>query len=54
MDKDYLGDSVYIEKDNMSGGIVLTTDNGMGPDAIIYMEPDIIREFEAYIKRHRI
>lgn len=54
INKEYLGDSVYVEKDMDSGGVVITTDNGLGPDEIIYMEPEVIRSFERFIKKNKI
>lgn len=54
--REYLGDSVYIEKDEDSGGIVILTDNGEPafPENIIYMEPVVIRAFERFIKKNNI
>ena len=38
--KQYLGDSVYAEYDG--SGIVLTTDNGLGPTNVIYLELEVL------------
>ena len=38
--KTYLGDSVYAEFDGY--GVVLTTENGMGPSNTIVLEPEVI------------
>ena len=50
----YLGDSVYACTDGC-GGIVLTTRNGLpdDPSNIIYMEPEVIRAFENFLKAAR-
>jgi len=49
MDKQYLGDSVYVEIDN--GMFKLTTDNGMGASNTIYMEPEVYSAFVNYANR---
>lgn len=47
--KDYLGDSVYAEWDG--NRIILTTENGLGPSNVIYLEPEVIVAFERYLAR---
>ena len=46
--KEYLGDSVYAELD-AAGGIVLTTENGLGPSNTIVLEPEVINALGRYI-----
>lgn len=43
MSKHYLGDSVYIRR-NEAGCFILTTENGLpdDPSNVIYLEPDIV------------
>ncbi len=48
--KAYLGDSVYVEFDGYS--FVLTTENGGAPSNRIFLEPDVVRHFEEFRKRH--
>jgi hypothetical protein len=48
--KEYLGDSVYIDLDDC-GGIVLTTENGIGPTNTIIMEPEVVRQLIRWAKR---
>lgn len=46
--KTYLGDSVYV---NVEGGmVVLTTENGMGPNNEIYMESEVLEGFMAFLE----
>ena len=47
--KAYLGDSVYV--DVTDGMLVVTTDNGMGPNNVIYLEPDVWRELKRYAEQ---
>ena len=48
-DKVYLGDSVYAE---MVGGMIkLTTDNGVGIDQEIYLEPEVYNALVLYVER---
>jgi len=50
MNKDYLGDSVYVEQDEFRG-IVLTTENGYGPSNTIVLEPQVAKSLVDYIRR---
>lgn len=54
--KEYMGDSVYAEVWNSpaGGGIVLTTNNGLGPTNIIYLEPEVIKVILSFIKRAEV
>jgi hypothetical protein len=45
-EKQYLGDSVYVEVEN--GMLKLTTDNGEGPSNVIYMEAAVVEAFLYY------
>lgn len=47
--KTYLGDSVYAEFDGC--GIVLTTENGMGPSNTIVLEPEVLRALNEFVER---
>ena len=44
----YLGDSVYAELE--SGMIKLTTENGDGASNIIYLEPEVYRALQEWVK----
>jgi agmatine/peptidylarginine deiminase len=49
MNKEYLGDGVYIESDG--NGFVLTTEDGL-PDAptnTIYLEPEVVWSLQRYL-----
>lgn len=48
--KDYLGDGVYVSDDG-DGGVVLTTENGIGVQNCIYLEPAVIRALLGYLQR---
>ncbi len=47
--KEYLGDSVYADFDGF--GIVLTTENGLGPSNRIVLEPEVMAELDRYVER---
>ena len=49
MNKDYLGDSVYVEVVN--GMILLSTDNGCGESNEIFLEPNVVKAFQSYLER---
>jgi len=48
-EKEYLGDSVYIEQGSFQGEVILTTDNGLGPSNTIVMDPNVVEAFLKYI-----
>ena len=43
--KEYIGDSVYVDQD-LGGRFILTTENGFGPSNTIVLEPEV---FEALL-----
>ena len=47
--KEYLGDSVYATIDD--GGLILTTENGMGPNNTIYIDPDVYESLIKFVQR---
>lgn len=48
--KEYLGDSVYIELEN--GMLKLYTYNGIGlPSNVIYLDDETLNAFISYVKR---
>lgn len=47
-DKQYLGDSVYVETDYDRGMFCLTTDNGFGPSNTIWLEPQTFTALVQY------
>jgi hypothetical protein len=50
MDKKvYLGDSVYADYDGEY--IILTTENGLGPSNIIYIDPQVFQALMAYVEK---
>lgn len=49
IEKEYLGDSVYAAFDGF--GIVLTTENGLGPSNRIVLEPEVMHELYRYVER---
>jgi hypothetical protein len=50
MEKEYLGDSVYVER-NQHGQWVLTTENGYGPSNTIYLEPEVLNALFNYVRQ---
>lgn len=51
MDKDYLGDSVYVQHDGHH--IILTTENGLptDPSNSIALEPNMLAALNRYVAR---
>jgi hypothetical protein len=49
MKKEYLGDSVYAEIED--GMLLLTTDNGYGPNNKIFLEQEVIEALLEYVAR---
>lgn len=45
----YLGDSVYVDIE--SGMFRLYTNNGLGPENIIFMESEVFEAFKSYAER---
>lgn len=50
MEKEYIGDGVYIEHD-AHRNIILTVSNGMVNTATIYLEPGMVDQIVAYRDR---
>jgi hypothetical protein len=48
-DKEYLGDGVYIDHDDCA--IILTTENGLAAENIIYLELDMVQGIAEYVER---
>jgi len=51
MEKEYLGDGVYIQHDDQTGQLVLTAENGVCVMNIIYLEPEVMDRLLDYHKR---
>lgn len=49
MNKDYLGDGVYIETDGY--GLILTTEDGISIQNTIYLEPEVLSAINRYVER---
>ena len=49
MNKEYLGDSVYVEIER--GMVKLTTENGYGPSNTIFLELFVYHELVKYVER---
>jgi len=49
MNKDYLGDSVYVSFDGFA--LVLTTENGMYASNTIVLEPEVYSDLVRYVAR---
>lgn len=52
MNKEYLGDAVYVKVDPY-GGIILTTEDGIKATNTIYLEGCVIKALEIFIQRMR-
>lgn len=51
IEKDYMGDGVYIEQEDLDGSIVLTTENGIDITNSIYIEPQVWDAIKRYMQR---
>ena len=49
MNKVYLGDSVYVAFDGY--GIVLTTENGLGPSNTVCLEPPVLEALNNFVAK---
>lgn len=49
--KVYLGDSLYAEETPETGDLMLYTNNGRGPERVIYLGPSEIKALQEYLKR---
>lgn len=50
---DYLGDSVYADRDDF-GALILTTENGIEASNTIILEPEVIRALLHYLARQEM
>lgn len=51
--KTYIGDAVYVEVDDPTGGLILTTEDGIRATNTIVMEPAVLDNFEQWIAARR-
>lgn len=51
MNKEYLGDGVYVEMQN-DYYVVLTTEDGIAVSNTIYLEPEVLIAFERWLNPH--
>lgn len=51
VEKEYLGDGVYVEPD--CGGLRLTTENGINVTNTIVLEPEVYAALLRYADKHR-
>lgn len=49
MDKQYIGDGVYVDYDGY--GFILTTENGIEQTNIIILEPEVYESLVRYVDR---
>lgn len=49
MEKHYLGDGAYVQFDGWH--VVLTTENGISTTNTVCLDPHVLENFEAYVKR---
>lgn len=50
--KDYLGDGAFAHYDGFN--VWLTTEDGISETNTVCLEPEVLRAFIAYVKRHAI
>jgi len=51
MDKEYVGDGVYIQQGHYRTQIVLTTENGVSIDNTIYLDLNMIGFINKYVDK---
>ena len=53
MEKAYLGDSVYVEIDDDTGELILTTENGLtdDPSNRFVLDPVVLEALNRYVER---
>jgi hypothetical protein len=49
--KTYIGDGVYVELDDNTGGIVLTVEDGIEATNTIYLEPSVLAQLNTFVRR---
>jgi hypothetical protein len=47
--KEYLGDGLYVDYEDRV--IVLSAEDGVSVQNIVYLEPQVLRSFEAFVRR---
>ena len=52
MNKHYIGDGVYVERDEL-GGLVLTTEDGISVTNTIYLETGVYAALLRYVETHK-
>lgn len=53
MSKRYLGDGVYADYDEEGYHLILTTENGIQVENVIYLDPSVIHSLLEYIEDHK-
>ena len=51
MNKAYIGDGVYVELDDHTYDVILTTENGISVTNRIVLEPEVLNSLNEYLKR---
>ena len=51
VEKEYIGDGVYIQIGNFNSGVKLTTENGVCTKNTIWLDFDMIEVINRYIER---
>lgn len=49
MNKQYIGDGVYVQPDTFDG-VILTTSDGVKVTNVVYMERAVVEAFLQYVK----
>ena len=48
----YLGDGAYVACDDIDGGLILWTSDGISPTNEVYLGPSELKSLHNYLKRH--
>lgn len=49
----YLGDGVYVDIDSERGAVKLTTEDGIRETNTIFLEPQVLAQFQVWLERMR-
>lgn len=51
IEKEYIGDGVYIQPGNYKGCVILTCENGIETYERIHLEPDMVKNIMNYVEK---
>jgi len=52
--KAYLGDGLFVQFEHSTEMLILTTEDGTEVTNMIFLEPEVLRELDAYVRELRL